>query len=300
MCGLYPYGAELARRCLDKEKGTSGEATSETKQQKKKKKKAKSTDENDDPLKASAEQSQQKTRASDSTNLESSDSTKIETSQQQKPETSAGTTSKSTDRCDILKSDACKDSDLLVTESDPSQNSDIGNIDKSVTGKACDSVDDDSAKGGASRGELSVTMETADVTQRGSKLVMDKSEVVKETIDKKEKDDSSSVLGETKLDEPESQALLQSKTADCAVGNVGVAFDATDQPATLQDSVAISCDSAKPVMVDRDGREEPVTKEEAEVAKEVVGDYGARRKLHSCGLCGRQEVSAKTFKRCQK
>ena len=52
---------------------------------------------------------------------------------------------------------------------------------------------------------------------------------------------------------------------------------------------------------------EPVAKEVGEVAKDVStgGDGGAaaaaaRKKLHTCGLCGREEVTAKTFKRCQK
>ena len=46
---------------------------------------------------------------------------------------------------------------------------------------------------------------------------------------------------------------------------------------------------------------EPVANEEGEVAREGGdGSAAARRKLHTCGLCGREEVTAKTFKRCQK
>ena len=65
----------------------------------------------------------------------------------------------------------------------------------------------------------------------------------------------------------------------------------------------------KPVSKESGGEEEvePVAKEVGEVAKDVStgGDGGAaaaaaRKKLHTCGLCGREEVTAKTFKRCQK
>jgi hypothetical protein len=45
---------------------------------------------------------------------------------------------------------------------------------------------------------------------------------------------------------------------------------------------------------------EPVAKEEGEVARDMTEGAAARKKLHTCGLCGREEVTAKTFKRCQK
>ena len=40
-----------------------------------------------------------------------------------------------------------------------------------------------------------------------------------------------------------------------------------------------------------------VAKEDMEASKD---DGSSRKKLHICGLCGREEVTAKTFKRCQK
>ena len=309
---------ELASKCFDKEKGASAETTTEPKR-KKKKKKTKSTDENDDPVKA-----EQKTKTSDYTKLQR----KNETSEPDKPETVDVTSSggNSSNPCEPSKSDSCKTSDPLTSTKDDPKDSDVMKIDGSVKEKTSDSVDSGSVLSEGKRCELEVVTETAEVSSKeGNNPVKPESrDKVKNVTKKKEKNGVAKVSAQVEsridgpndssgtklllLNEPESKGQLKSKetSADSTVEsgvdlpsaatNSGLTFKGSSLPV----SEPVSQDGATSVKPRRGGGEELVAKEETEVVKETLNDSLARKKLHSCGLCGLLEDSAKTFKRCQK
>lgn len=314
---IFPNVAELASKCLDKEKGASGETTTEPKR-KKKKKKTKSTDENDDPVKA-----EQKTKASDHTKLESNDSKNYETCEQ-KPETVdvTSSSSKSSDPCEPLKRDTC---DLLISGKDNPQECDVMKTDSSVKQKTSDSVDNGSMEGEEKGCGLDVVTETAEVSKKEGDMPDSGNNKVKDVAKKKGKSGVANVTAEedkridlgpdyssdTKLlllSEPESKGQPKGKeiSADSSVvGGVDPPPDVTDtdhtfKSSTLPVSEPVSHDSARSVKPRVGGGADLVARVEPEVVKESLNDSGARKKLHNCGLCGRQEVSAKTFKRCQK
>ena len=309
--------SELASKCLDREKGASADTTTEPKR-KKKKKKTKSTNENDDPVKA-----EQKTKTSDCTKLER----KNGTAEPDKTETVdvTGTSSNSSNPCETSKSDTCKTSDPLTSAKDDPKCSDDMKIDGSVKKKTSDSVDSGSVESEEKRCELDSVTETTEVTSKEGNLMPAKPESgnkVKNVARKKEKNSVAKVTAETEsridgpndltgtklllLNEPESKRQLKETSVNSAVeSEVDLPSDATNTDHTFKDtslpvSEPVSQDGAKSVKPRMGGGEEPVTKEETEVVKETLNDGGARKKLHSCGLCGRLEVSAKTFKRCQK
>lgn len=132
-----------------------------------------------------------------------------------------------------------------------------------------------------------------------------------DTLDKlRETSDGLSKSDEVKLTETKSLAkdCLKEQSANSATGS--------DPPKLSDSSNIIKGTSAmKQKMIKKlitkestgsaesEGGEEPFVKEEGEVTKDMAagGDgAAARKKLHTCGLCGREEVTAKTFKRCQK
>lgn len=306
---------ELASKCLDKEKGASAETTTEPKR-KKKKKKTKSTDENDDPVKA-----EQKTNTSDCTKFER----KNATSEPEKPETDdiTSNSSSSSNLYEPSQSDTCNTSDLLTSAKHDPKDSDVVKIDGSVKEKTSDSVDSCFVEGEGKRCEVDVVTETAEVSSK-EYAKPESSIKVKYVAKKKKKISVPKVTADMEsrmdgpndssgkrlllLNEPESKGQLKSTeiSADLTVvSGVDVPSEATNTCHTpegsgLPDSESVSQDVATSVNPRMGGGEEPVAKEEMEIVKETLNDSGARKKLHSCGLCGCLEVSAKTFKRCQK
>ena len=141
----------------------------------------------------------------------------------------------------------------------------------------------------------------------------DSSKSDSDTLDKeREADDDPTKSDEAKLTETkQSQAknCPKKQGADSAVIDIGspklsdssniIKGTSAMKQKTVKKSISIESTGS----VKSGGGEELVAKEDGEIAEDMTasGDGAiARKKLHTCGLCGREEVMAKTFKRCQK
>lgn len=148
--------------------------------------------------------------------------------------------------------------------------------------------------------------------QDGAKRKTESGESSKSDSDTLDRERESSEDGDS--DKPGDQTKLaktrskkkgcpKEQTAESAVGSASpklgeslqVTYETKGTSAMKQKTVkkSISCESGG-------GESEPVAKEEGEVGKDMAFGGDSRKKLHTCGLCGREEVTAKTFKRCQK
>ena len=237
------------------------------KKKKKRKKKSKSVNENEDPEKAVVSAHSEKTKAS------------VSTEQETKPLLVNASGSKSGEP---LKNEKTEKIDSLKTQLDDSLPKKVKNDDSVITDSlaspddSADTAKERSMKGGAVGGKSGVVMETADVSKKSS---TDALKVKKE----KYRD-----WGEKKLlllNEPEVKVQNRRKepSADSAA-----ALNGSDG-SSVSDSA--SQDSPKATKKGGGGGEESV---------DESCDSSTRKKLHICGLCGREELTAKTFKRCQK
>ena len=141
----------------------------------------------------------------------------------------------------------------------------------------------------------------------GSKSDSDTFDKERETNDDPDKPTDRAKLTETN---PKTKNCSKEQGAESAVGSTLPKL--SDSPEFLSETKGTSAMKQKTIKksISKEstesggGEAEPVAKEEGEVAKDVAtcgdGAAAARKKLHTCGLCGREEVTAKTFKRCQK
>ena len=239
------------------------------KKKKKKKKKSKSTDKSQEPEERGGDASDRivKTNAS-------SGSSKTEMSKLLKSEDGASTPS------DLLqtKTDETKEGSA---ELNPDRPTSIDTVKESCSSEA--------ATAASAEDKTTKRVENKDVVameaKNNSKSVPSERDTVKKlaTNEREKTDDRCVDLGGTQGSEQESkvQAKREKKSAESASGDVAGCSD------NAQDS--LSCIKERGA--------DSVAKEEKEA---VPGDSGARKKLHTCGLCGREEINAKTFKRCQK
>ena len=164
-----------------------------------------------------------------------------------------------------------------------------------VVDQPAESVDPGGAKtttvesGGNSRSDSDTLEKEASDSCGKSKLTKTESETKAEP---KQQNDESAVKGSRDADDAlainESSKVDSETKGTCAM-----------KPKVIKQSISEETAGS----VEGGEGEEPIAKEEREVAKGVtVGGDGAaaRKKLHTCSLCGREEVTAKTFKRCQK
>ena len=103
---------------------------------------------------------------------------------------------------------------------------------------------------------------------------------------------------------------LKSKTKDCP-NKQGAESAVGSTPLKVSNSVEFLSETKGTSAMKQKTIKKSISKENTEsgrgeaepVAKDMAAgtdSAAARRKLHTCGLCGREEVTAKTFKRCQK
>ena len=240
------------------------------KKKKKKKKKSKSTDKSQEPEERGGNTASDQTVKTNA----SSDSSKTEMSKLLKSEDGASTPS------DLLqtKTDDTKEGSAELNPNRPTGSGTVK--------EPCSSED---ATVASAEDKTTKRVEKKEViameTKNNSKCVPSERDTVKKvTTNEREKTDDRCVdSGGTQGSEQESkvQAKREEKSAESASGDVAGCSD------NAQDS--LSC-------IKKRGADS-VAKEEKEA---VPGDSGARKKLHTCGLCGREEINAKTFKRCQK
>ena len=174
---------------------------------------------------------------------------------------------------------------------------------------------DSSSKTGASESDKDKASKLS-TPDDGARKFAESSESSKsdsDTLDRERKregnDGPGKVSDEAKLTQtsPHTKNCLKEPSAESALGNAPLKVN--DSLGALSQSKGTSAMKPKAKgSISKESTEsggegvEPVANEEGEVAREG-GDSGAaaaRRKLHTCGLCGREEVTAKTFKRCQK
>ena len=255
----------LARDCLEKAEASATTETSETteKKKRKKKKKAKSSE---DPLASTASTADSSTKPSDSA----------------KSETLTPKTS------DPLKTVSDNPLSNETGESLKDKPSELSNPANSVKGE---NVGDSSKSAKSDSDTVDKENETNNSTNNSSEVKLTGSKY-KTRAEPKEQSAESALRGNpfdsTKdiFKQSESSKTV-SKTKDTV--------------AMKQKLVKKSISGESTGSVESGGGEETVAKEGREVAKDMVCDgVAARKKLHTCGLCGREEVTAKTFKRCQK